>query len=270
MTNSSPTDKPVLARYRDVTLSYDGRTPASDGLNLELAEGDALALVGPNASGKSTLLKSMVGLVRPIQGEARVLSGAPKQAAREIGYMPQTDEIDPEFPISLRQVVMMGRFRRLGPLRWPGKADREAVDAALERVGLVDRADARFGDLSGGQQQRGLFARALVTDPKLLLLDEPFNGLDTTSRKMLMRTLRELREEGVGIVVSTHDLELAHQVCSHVLMINRQQIAFGPIHETLTPECVTETFGESAEHFDTHSDLVAHPHPVPAPDRTGL
>lgn len=267
MTNASPTP---LARYRDVTLSYDGNRPAAVGLTLELFEGEALALVGPNASGKSTLLKSMVGLVKPIRGELQVLSGSPRRAAREIGYMPQTDEIDPEFPISLRQVVMMGRYRRLGPLRWPGRADREAVDAAIKRVNLAEQADSRFGDLSGGQQQRGLLARALVTKPRLLLLDEPFNGLDTTSRQMLMQTLRELRREGVGIAVSTHDLELAHQVCSHVLLINHQQIAFGPIHEALSPEHVTETFGESAEHFDTHSDLVAHPHPVAAPERSGL
>lgn len=260
----------TLARYREVALSYDGHTPAATDLTLELLEGEALALVGPNASGKSTLLKSMVGLVAPIRGELAVLDGAPRNAARETGYLPQTDEIDPEFPVSLRQVVMMGRFRRLGPLRLPGRADRQAVAEAIARVGLVEQADARFGDLSGGQQQRGLLARALVTHPRLLLLDEPFNGLDTTSRQQLMRTLRDLRREGIGIVVSTHDLELAHQVCSHVLLINRRQVAFGPIHETLTPELVTETFGESAEHFDTHSDLVAHPHPVTAPQKSGL
>ncbi|KAB1645343.1 ABC transporter ATP-binding protein [Gulosibacter chungangensis] len=259
-----------LAEYRDVTLSYDGHTPASADLNLQIREGEALALVGPNASGKSTLLKSMVGLVDPIGGWMQVLGTSGRRAAREIGYMPQTDEIDPEFPISLRQVVTMGRFRKLGPLRWPGKTDRQTVDAALERVNLTEHAHKRFGDLSGGQQQRGLLARALVTNPKLLLLDEPFNGLDTTSRQQLMQTLRELREEGVGIAVSTHDLELAHQVCSHVLLINRRQIAFGPIHETLIPEHVTATFGESAGHFDTHDDLIAHPHPVPAPERTGL
>ncbi|MGO1543808.1 MAG: metal ABC transporter ATP-binding protein [Gulosibacter sp.] len=267
MTDASTT---TLAHYRDVTLSYDGHTPAATDLTLDLHEGEALALVGPNASGKSTLLKSMVGLVNPIRGDLHVLSGSPRRAAREIGYMPQTDEIDPEFPVSLRQVVMMGRFRRLGPLRWPGRADREAVDAAIARVNLTKHAGTRFGDRSGGQQQRGLLARALVTAPRLLLLDEPFNGLDTTSRQMLMQTLRELRAEGVGIAVSTHDLELAHQVCSHVLLINRRQIACGPIHETLTPEHVTETFGESAEHFDTHSDLVAHPHPVAEPERSGL
>lgn len=261
---------PPLAHYRDVTLSYDGQTPAATGLSLDLREGEALALIGPNASGKSTLLKSMVGLVRPLGGELSVLAGSPRNAARQIGYMPQADEIDPEFPISLRQVVMMGRYRQLGPLRVPRRVDREAVDAALERVGLGEHADARFGDLSGGQQQRGLFARALVTNPRLLLLDEPFNGLDTTSRQMLMRSLRELREEGVAIAVSTHDLELAHQVCTHVLLINRKQIAYGPIHETLTPEYVSETFGETGEHFDTHSDLVAHPHPVTAPERSGL
>ncbi|MDJ1371744.1 metal ABC transporter ATP-binding protein [Gulosibacter molinativorax] len=271
-TKSARTDKAEkpLAHYRDVTLSYDGHKPAATGLTLDIFRREALALVGPNASGKSTLLKSMVGLVQPIAGELEVLGKAPRQAASDIGYMPQTDEIDPEFPISLREVVTMGRFRRLGIMRWPGRTDRAAVDAALERVNLADHADTRFGDLSGGQQQRGLLARALVMEPKLLLLDEPFNGLDTSSRQMLMQTLRELRAEGVGMAVSTHDLELAHQVCSHVLLINRHQVAFGPIHETLIPEHVSETFGETHEHFDTHEDIVAHPHVVPKPEKSGL
>ncbi|WP_125106585.1 metal ABC transporter ATP-binding protein [Gulosibacter massiliensis] len=256
-----------LLRYRDVTLSYDGRTPAAERLNLQLAQGQALALVGPNGSGKSTLLKSMIGLVAPTTGELAVLGGRPRAAAAHVGYLAQHDHIDLEFPISLRQVVMLGRYRALGPLRWPGRADRDAVQEALERVNLVDVAERRFGDLSGGQRQRGFLARALVTRPRILLLDEPFNGLDTPNRKALMQTLRELREAGMGIVVSTHDFELAHQVCTHVLLVNQHQIAYGDIHEVLQPEAIAETFGESHDHFDTHSDLVAHPHPVATPDK---
>ncbi|MFD2757589.1 metal ABC transporter ATP-binding protein [Gulosibacter faecalis] len=251
-----------LIDYRDVTLSYDGRTPAAERLTLALSAGEALALVGPNGSGKSTLLKSMIGLVTATHGNLEVLGGRPRAAAGRIGYLPQHDHIDLEFPITLRQVVMLGRFAQLGPLKWPGRADRAAVQAALERVNLADLANRRFGDLSGGQRQRGLLARALVNDPSILLLDEPFNGLDTPNRKALMQTLRELRATGLGVVVSTHDFELAHQVCTHVLLINREQIAFGDIHEVLVPEAIAATFGESHEHFDTHSDLVAHPHPV--------
>ena len=263
-----PASPPVQATGRivnfdDVALSYDGTTPASWQLNFELAAGDALALIGPNGAGKSTILKGLLGLVTKLSGTIEVLGTVPRRAAAGIGYMPQHSDTDPEFPITLRQVVLMGRFRRLGLLRWPGRGDREAVDRALERVGLADRANVRFGDLSGGQQQRGLLARALVSEPKLLLLDEPFNGLDTQNRQALMRTLRELRTAGIGIIVSTHDLELATQVCSHALLMNREQVAYGKVAEVLTPEWVTETFGESDDHHDTHCDHLAHPHPLP-------
>lgn len=256
-----------LLRYRDVALSYDGRTPAAEQLTFDLEAGQALALVGPNGSGKSTLLKSMLGLVAPLRGELQVLGGKPRASAGQIGYLAQHDHIDLEFPITLRQVVMLGRYAALGPWRWPGRADKDAVQQALERVHLADMAERRFGDLSGGQRQRGFLARALVNGPRILLLDEPFNGLDTPNRKALMQNLRELREAGIGIVVSTHDFELAHQVCTHVLLVNQRQIAFGDIHEALEPHAIAETFGESHDHFDTHSDVVAHPHPVASPDK---
>ena len=252
----------ALVSLESVTLSYDGRTPASSGLTFTVEPGDALALIGPNGAGKSTILKGLLGLVHVLEGRIEVLGTTPRRATAHIGYMPQHDEIDPEFPVTLRQVVMMGRYRQLGPLRWPGARDREAVDAALRRVGLTDQAGLRFGDLSGGQQQRGLLARALVSDPDLLLLDEPFNGLDTQNRLALMATLRRLREHGHGIVVSTHDLELATQVCSHALLMNHHMVAFGPIDEVITPEYVTEAFGEGDHHLDTHHDHLAHPHPL--------
>lgn len=251
-----------LLDYRGVELSYDGHTPAASALTFALAAGEALALVGPNGSGKSTLLKSMLGLVAPLRGQLRVLGGKPRAALGRIGYLSQHVHIDLEFPITLRQVVMLGRYPALGSWRLPGRADKAAVAAALDRVGLRDMAGRRFGDLSGGQRQRGLLARALVNQPRILLLDEPFNGLDTPNRQALMQNLRELRQAGIGIVVSTHDFELAHQVCTHVLLINQRQIAFGGIHEALQPEAIAETFGETHEHFDTHSDLVAHPHPL--------
>lgn len=251
-----------LVSVCNADLSYGGGVVALANVDFSIDAGDALALVGPNGSGKSTLIKALLGLVSAQRGEVRVLGETPRRAAGHAGYLPQHDEIDLEFPISLQQVVMMGRYRHLGPFRWPGQADREAVRSALERVNLAQHAKAHFGSLSGGQRQRGLLARALVDKPQLLLLDEPFNGLDTTSRKALMATLRQLRAEGVGIIVSTHDLELAHQVCSHILLVNKTQIAFGDIHDTLVPENVSAAFGESHDHLDTHSDLVAHPHPV--------
>ena len=169
------------------------RRPILDGIDWSVDETDRWVVLGPNGAGKSTILLGLLGLTTVLRGTAEVLGTTPRRAARRIGYMPQHDEIDPEFPISLQQVVMMGRYPRLGLFRWPGRADRRAVAEALEVVGLADHADRRFGDLSGGQQQRGLIARAIVGEPELLLLDEPFNGLDTKNRQALMRTLRRLQ-----------------------------------------------------------------------------
>lgn len=246
----------LLLDYRDVSLSYDSRRVAVSQLRFHLYAGEALALIGPNGSGKSTLLKSILGLISPVHGSAQVLGGSARAAAGQIGYLPQHESIDLDFPVSLREVVLMGRFRALGPWRWPGRADQDAVARALRRVDLSDAAQRRFGDLSGGQRQRALLARALVADPAILLLDEPFNGLDTPARAALMHTLRELRDDGIGIVLSTHDFELADQVCSHALLLNREQIAYGPVGTTLTPATLTATFGEGR-------DALAHPEPRP-------
>lgn len=243
------------------SFAYDGRTVALADINLELREGQALALIGPNGAGKSTFLKGVLGLIPAVSGHIDVLGQSPRQASARIGYMPQSDEIDPEFPVTLRQVVMMGRYRGLGPFRWPGKRDREAVNAALERVGLAEHATAHFGSLSGGQQQRGMLARAIVSEPSLLLLDEPFNGLDRTNREALLELLRELRAGGASIIVSTHDFEIATEACTHVLMLNRCQIGFGPIESTLTSELLDETFDHATADDEAHGHFnQAHGH----------
>ena len=234
------TDSPVL-RLEGVAFTHPGGTGVS-GLELEIAPGEAVALIGPNGAGKSTLLRGVLGLVTLTDG--RMTVGSASDAATDapttrpdrrgghsrngmIGFLPQAAELDPDFPISLEQVVMQGRYRRLGFLRWPGRADREAVRRALATVGLGDLARRRFGELSGGQRQRGLLARALASEPRLLLLDEPFNGLDQQNRDALVDTLRALKAQGVAVLVSTHDLELAKLVCDRVVLVNGTQLAFG-------------------------------------------
>lgn len=244
----------VLVRYESAAFAYDGKPPSLEDVTVTIRGGEALALIGPNGAGKSTLLKGILGLVPLVRGTGEVLgTAAGHRASASIGYMPQTDEIDPTFPVTLRQVVMMGRYRGLGPLRWPGRADREAVAEALERTGLSGLAGTRFGDLSGGQQQRGILARALASRPRLLLLDEPFNGLDRPGREALLSTLRELRAEGVAIIVSTHDFEIASEACSHVLMLNRCQIAAGPVEQTLTPKALELAFAHATADDEAHS-----------------
>ena len=257
-------------------FSY-GDAPALTDVNISIAPGEAVALIGPNGSGKSTLLKGVLGLIALTAGEMYLHASAEACAAADssaehpeghihegaegVGYLPQNEHIDPEFPISLRQVVMMGRYRRLGWWRFPGSADRSAVNNALDAVDLRPFAKKRFGSLSGGQQQRGLLARALTANPGLLLLDEPFNGLDQPNRDSLLETIRGLKARGVALIITTHDLDLARAVCDSVLLVNGRQIAFGPREDVLTLANLQEVFHDVQVEVDEHTlVLPGHDH----------
>ncbi|GAA2226051.1 metal ABC transporter ATP-binding protein [Herbiconiux moechotypicola] len=247
-TASEPTVAPAavgaVLRVQDATFAYGART-ALEGVSIEVHPGEAVALIGPNGAGKSTLLKGILGAVPLVSGRIEVAgSTGHRSYASRIGYMPQHDDLDPQFPVTLEQVVMMGRYRGLGWFRMPGAADRAAVESALAAVGLSDRAKRRFGDLSGGQQQRGILARSIVSSPELLLLDEPFNGLDQSNRDALVTTLRDLKSRGVAVLVSTHDFDLARQVCDRVLLLNGRQLAFGERESVLTLPNVHNTFSD--------------------------
>lgn len=257
-------DAPVLA-LRDAAFGYEGRTRV-DRLTLEVEPGSAVALIGPNGSGKSTLLRGILGLADLTAGSIEVFGTTPEAARRRVASLPQTDQRDVTLPLTLRQVVTMGLYRSLGPLRPVGAKGRAKVDAVLKRVGLTDHASRLFGRLSGGQQQRGILARALVSDPQLLLLDEPFNGLDRENREALLVLLRELRAEGRTILVSTHDLEIAQQACTHVLLLATghrphepgHPAAFGTLEEALTLEAVQHAFQDTTVEIDEHTVTTAY------------
>jgi len=242
----------------NAAFRYGSDEPVATGVTVTVRSGEALALIGPNGAGKSTVILGLLGLTTLHSGNLSVLGATPAAARGSIGFVPQSLSLDPQFPVSLEQVVGMGRYRRRG-WRWPSRDDRAAVDHALQRVGLASLRRRRFGMLSGGQQQRGLLARALVADPRLLVLDEPFNGLDQTNRDALLDIVRELKTAGVAFVVSTHDLELARAVCDSVLLINGEQIAVGPTNEVLTLHNLERAFAGLQIELDEHR-VVVPPH----------
>lgn len=227
----------LTVRYREVVALED--------VHLEVAVGEACGLVGMNGSGKSTLFRTVVGLQRAAAGQVAVLGRGTDRARADglLGYVPQQDEIDRDFPLSVRDVVLMGRYHRMGLTRRARPADQEAVEAALARVGLTALAGRRIGRLSGGQRQRVLLARALAQDARVLLLDEPFTGLDVTSQAAVETVLREYVDGGGSVLVSTHDLTALPQLCSRSVLLHRRVLAAGPTHEVLTPENLARTFG---------------------------
>lgn len=205
--------------------------------------GSCVALIGPNGAGKSTLLKAIAGLLSADTG--RILWRGTRMAkwSREIAYLPQREDVDWKFPITVRGVVRMGRYPNAGWWRPFSKTDEAAVDRALEAMSLTDLAQRQISQLSGGQQQRVFLARALAQEAHALLLDEPFTGLDRTSKAALAALLRELAAEGRLVVASHHDLDTVRDIYDEVLLLNRRTIAFGPVSTTFTEENLNATFG---------------------------
>ncbi len=223
---------------KNCDLAYGYKTVVT-GINGNVQAGEALALIGPNGSGKTTFLQAIIGIVRVSRGELSM----PKDIS--IGYVPQQVDLDLTFPITARQVVAMGLSRKTGFLGLLKKDQKKAVEDALKHVGLFNRADVRFGDLSGGQRQRILLARAIVAHPTLILLDEPFNGLDEPNRKELLNIMKSAKKDGISFVVSTHDLVIADTICEKALLLAGRQVAFGSLHEVMTKENISIAYGGS-------------------------
>ncbi|WP_168583684.1 metal ABC transporter ATP-binding protein [Gephyromycinifex aptenodytis] len=229
---------------RDVVVRY-GEIVALDGVSLDVEAGKVTGLIGMNGSGKSTLFKAIMGMVRPDNGTV-LLNGGDPGAARTsgiVGYVPQSEDVDWAFPISVRDVVMMGRYGRMGLTRRPRAIDQAAVDAALERVELTDFADRQIGQLSGGQKKRAFVARGIAQGAHIMLLDEPFAGVDKRSEATIIRLLRELADDGCAILVSTHDLHALPNLADEAVLLLRRVLFHGPVDEALRPENLALTFG---------------------------
>jgi len=225
-----------------VTAGY-GRRIALAEVSLTIQPGSLLAVIGPNGAGKSTLLKLIAGLIRPISGTLTVLGGPPGSAARSIAYLPQAEAVDWDFPVTVGEVVTMGRYARLGFGRQPGRLDRERVASALELVGMADAVDRQIGALSGGQRRRVFLARAIAADPDLYLLDEPVTGVDVRTQEDLMDVLEAEARAGKTVVATTHDLICAAQRFHQAALINGRLIAEGSAELVLDQRLLSETYG---------------------------
>ncbi|MFP7695725.1 anchored repeat-type ABC transporter ATP-binding subunit [Trueperella sp. LYQ143] len=226
---------------RDIAVDLSGR-PVLHDITVTIEAGSFVGLVGPNGAGKTTLLRTILGLIPARSGQIRVSGIQGKKAVEKIGYVPQRHEFAWDFPINVHDVVLTGRTARIGWLRGAKKADYAAVWAALERVRMTDLATRPIGELSGGQRQRVLLARALATNPDILLLDEPFTGLDMPSQELLLELFNTLAAEGTALLMSTHDLGTAMDVCSHLVLLNRTVIGAGTPAELSDPKLWMTTF----------------------------
>jgi len=224
-----------------VHFEYDG-TVVLRSVTAEIQAGELVAIVGPNGAGKTTLLKIVAGVLKPDQGSVRVFGHRPGGHVC-IAYVPQRSQVDLSFPVTVAEVVMMGRIRKIGPFRWPSKADWTFVRQALQRVGMSEFAERQIGELSGGQQQRVFLAQALAQEAEIILLDEPFTGLDISSQEAILSMLQELEASSVAILVSTHDLSLANQRFDRVMLLNRRLIAFGVPAEVFIRPNLLEAYG---------------------------
>ncbi|MEJ8571080.1 manganese/iron ABC transporter ATP-binding protein [Microbaculum marinum] len=247
----------ILAR--GVTVVYrNGHTALYDA-SFEIPRGTITGLVGVNGSGKSTLFKAIMGFVPTARGEIRLLGRSVGEALREnlVAYVPQSEEVDWAFPVLVEDVVMMGRYGRMGFLRRPRRADREAVDEALRRVNMQDYRHRQIGELSGGQRKRVFLARSLAQDGRVILLDEPFTGVDVKTEEQIVALLRELRAEGRVMLVSTHNLGSVPEFCDRTVLIKGTVLAHGPTEEVFTRDNLERAFGGVLRHV-TLSGTTLH------------
>jgi len=234
-----------------VTVSYPNGHVALHDASFDLAAGSICALVGVNGSGKSTLFKAIMGLVQPVAGTVRIGGRPVREALKQnlIAYVPQAEEVDWSFPVSVWDVVLMGRYGYMNFLRIPRAADKQIAEESLKRVGMLEFRDRQIGELSGGQRKRVFLARALAQRGRVILLDEPFTGVDVTTEAAIIALLRELRDEGHIMLVSTHNLGSVPEFCDHVVLVNRTVLAAGPTLDVFTEENLLRAFGGVLRHF---------------------
>ena len=234
--------KELSLKISNLSVNYD-RTPALWDISLEVPQGKLVALIGPNGAGKSTLLKAALGLIKPLTGQVLFLGKGLKHMRKKISYVPQRESVDWDFPITVFDLVLMGRYGRLGLFKWPTKKDKEFVWKCLEEVGMEGFASRQISQLSGGQQQRVFIARSLAAEAELYFMDEPLAGIDVASISVVTQLLHDLKEAGKTVFVVHHDLSSVVGTYDWVILLNMHMIAHGPVSEVFTPEMLAKTYG---------------------------
>lgn len=246
--SSNPLLIPALQAHQ-LTVNYD-KTPVLWDISLEIPQGLLVGIVGPNGAGKSTLIKAALDLVQPLSGKVEFFGQPLKTVRQRVGYVPQRETVDWDFPIKVRDLVLMGRYGRLGMLKWPRAADWAAADHYLNIVGLAAYADRQISQLSGGQQQRVFIARALLQEADLYFMDEPFAGVDLATEKVIIQLLHQLKAKNKTVFVVHHDLNTVDHYFDWVIMLNMRLVACGPVSEVFNSDTLNSTYGKSYALFD--------------------
>lgn len=242
--NLLPASAPVLI-VDHLTAGYAGSRQAIQDVTFQVFGGERVAVIGPNGAGKSTLFKSIAGLIPFSAGSVSIHGQNCETSHNIVGYVPQNNEIDWNFPVTVSDVVMMGRARRIGWLRLPSRHDRDIVLHSLQEVGLEAFAQRQIGELSGGQRRRVFIARALAQEADVLLLDEPFNGVDTSAEDEIVETLEKLSAQNVTMLVATHDMEMARSRFDKMLILKQRVLGYGTPEEVFRPELLKQAYGGS-------------------------
>lgn len=235
-------DHDYAIEVTDLTVAYEEKPVLWD-IDLNVRPGILMAIVGPNGAGKTTLIKAILGLIKPAAGQVLIYGRPFVQQQQLVGYVPQRGSVDWDFPTSVLDVVMMGRYRHLGWFKRPGRDERRVAMAALEKVGMDPLAGRQISQLSGGQQQRTFLARALVQDAQIYFMDEPFQGVDATTERAIVALLKELRGAGKTVVVVHHDLQTVPEYFDWVTLLNVRRIASGPVSEVFNEENLRQAYG---------------------------
>jgi len=242
----------------DMTVAYR-RKPVLWDIDLTVPEGTLTGIIGPNGAGKSTLIKAALGLIPLSSGWVKFFGQEYNKMRRMVGYVPQRESVDWDFPVTALDVVLMGRYGKLGWFKRAGIEDRRAAELALERIGLAQFANRQISNLSGGQQQRVFLARALVQDARIYFMDEPFVGVDAQTEKAIIQLLSELRQEGRTVLVVHHDLSTIEEYFDRLILINMRLVATGPTAEVFIPELLKKTYGGRLTVLDSLAHQIADP-----------